>query len=335
MKRGKPEKYLELAGAIRQLGAESRRGDALEPERKLAERFGCSHLTVRKALDVLEQQGLLHTVPSRGSYWGPAPRRNETAGGKLVGFLFPDDETYYYRLFAEFEAELAAMNLYPVVQLTGRAAAKERAILEFLQESGAAAVFAVPNPACRADYAALTIPVVFFDIGLDGLEIPRVLSDDRAGAEAATEYLYRTGHRRIAHVGSLADPTGEERLAGYRAALEKQGIAFDPTLVLRDFPSREWGRRAAEILRGLDAPPSAVFCGNDTIASGVLHGGDFAVVGFGDTPIAEDLDFSSVSQHSDRIAATLAARLRMLTNGDSVPAVTVIPTSLTVRMGGR
>ena len=53
-----------------------------------------------------------------------------------------------------------------------------------------------------------------------------------AGGLAATEHLLQLGHRRIATItGSPAVPCSQARLDGYRAALERAGIGFDPALV--------------------------------------------------------------------------------------------------------
>ncbi len=340
MGRGKPEKYIALAEAIRKLAEERqlKRGEALPPERQLAQLFDCSHLTVRKALHVLEQDNLIHKQPSRGNYLGPRP----DGGGKsgIVGFIFPDDETYYYKLFAELEAGFSAMNLHPVVHITGSATAKEIAILDFLSGIPAAALIAVPNPACRERYRRLRLPAIFFDLGIDEVAIPQVISDDASGARAAVEYLYSIGHRRIAHIGGTYDRTSELRRLGYEEVLARHGIQMPPWYIKRQTPSREWGYYAARELLSSDEPPTAIFCGNDTIAAGVVrycstYGHAIpeacSVIGFGNTAIAEDLNLSSVSQHSDKIAAALVENLRMLLAGNRPPARTLVPTALVLR----
>ena len=101
MNRGKPQKFVALAQEIlRRAQADGlHSGDRLPSERELAGTFRCNHLTVRKALKLLSAQGQLHTIPGRGSFLGP-----ETAAGvksDLIGFIFPDDEIFYYRIFAD------------------------------------------------------------------------------------------------------------------------------------------------------------------------------------------------------------------------------------------
>ncbi|MET8702230.1 winged helix-turn-helix domain-containing protein [Kitasatospora sp. NPDC004723] len=43
-------------------------GSAVPSEKALSDRFGVARDTVRSALRVLREEGLVHTVPSRGTY---------------------------------------------------------------------------------------------------------------------------------------------------------------------------------------------------------------------------------------------------------------------------
>jgi LacI family transcriptional regulator len=57
--------------------------------------------------------------------------------------------------------------------------------------------------------------------------------DNLTGGLLATQHLIECGHRRIAFIAG--DPSHKEALdreAGYRAALGRAGIAFDPALVI-------------------------------------------------------------------------------------------------------
>ena len=55
-----------LEGQIR--GGEYREGDKLPSERELCERFGVSRITVRQALEMLENQGLVSTSQGKGTF---------------------------------------------------------------------------------------------------------------------------------------------------------------------------------------------------------------------------------------------------------------------------
>src|SRR5262245_43105692 len=58
--------YLDLRGALD--GGEWAVGDRLPPERELAARYGCSLITVRRALDELTRESRLSRTRGRGTF---------------------------------------------------------------------------------------------------------------------------------------------------------------------------------------------------------------------------------------------------------------------------
>lgn len=337
MNRGKPQRYITLADEIMAMTVRDhlQSGDPLPPERKLAELFACNHLTIRKALRLLREQNRIHSIPCKGSFLGQAAKSAPDKNSNRIGFIFPDDEIFYYRIFAAVEKVLASQGLHPVVHLTRNSEQREAELLEYFTNSGTLALLAVPNRQCAELYKTLKIPTVIFDMRLPDLEIPQILSDDHSGAYAATEKLLQLGHQRIAHIGSEYDYTGEQRLNGYLDALKKYGIEPRKQLIKMRYPSREWGYHAIRELFAAKNPPTAVFCANDTIAAGVVNfcadnaisiPEDLSITGFGNTQTAEDLGLCSVSQNADRICGELCSALQKLLKKESIAPLTVIPT---------
>ena len=338
MNGGRPQKYLELAERIKDMivSCRLRRGDLLPPERKFAEMLGCSHLTLRKALQLLEKDNLIHVIPSRGRFVGPRPH-DETKQAS-IGFLIPNSDPFYFRIFTLLENYLYTRNLHPVVHVSDGSRTKEAALLQTAEEQHLAALVAVPNPQCADQYAALGIPVTFFDYPLPGLQRPCVVCDDYEGARAAVDYLVGTGARRIAHIGGLYNPACEDRLHGYLDSLAKHDLPRHEAWIVRDTPTREAGLYAARALFESKGPqPEAILCCNDAVAAGVVH--YFArrgeapcrLIGFGNTSVAEDLGISSVDQHTDKIAGLILRNLQLLLNGEKPPLKTVVPTELIIR----
>lgn len=121
--------------------------------------------------------------------------------------------------------------------------------------------------------------------------------DNRQGAERMTEHLIDLGHRRI---GLIVGPfsriaRAQHRLEGYRAALDRAGIAFDPDLVVERAPGLLEGREAMEMLMRRKDRPTAVFAASDVLAIGALRGArslhlsvpeDVSVAGFDDMEVA-------------------------------------------------
>ena len=67
---GRAPLYQQLRRALRDAIADSRLSpeEALPPERELAEEFGVSRITVRKALDALVEEGMLNRRQGAGTF---------------------------------------------------------------------------------------------------------------------------------------------------------------------------------------------------------------------------------------------------------------------------
>ena len=141
------------------------------------------------------------------------------------------------------------------------------------------------------------LPVVVIDpVDMPGQDVPSVGATNWAGGLAATEHLIELGHRRIAVIGG-PEPylCSRARIDGYRAALERAGIAVDPDLLRHGTFRHQGGYDSACALLELPDPPTAVFAGSDEQAFGVMEAArlkglrvpdDLSVVGFDDLPMA-------------------------------------------------
>ena len=127
--------------------------------------------------------------------------------------------------------------------------------------------------------------------------LPYVDVDNVAGGILAVEHLIGRGHRRIAYIGKPSLTSSQDRLSGYRAALERHGIAIDDDLaIVAEGSSERHGYDAVQRLLNLAAPPSAIFFANDMLAIGAMKAleerqiripRNMSIVGFDDVPMAE------------------------------------------------
>ncbi|MCP3965899.1 MAG: LacI family transcriptional regulator [Lentisphaerae bacterium] len=254
--------------------------------------------------------------------------------------MFPDDDVFYYKIFAELEKSFNESGLHPIVHLTHNIRQKEENILDFLIESNVDAIIAVPNAECSVKYAQLKIPLLFFDLSIDSIKAPSILSDDYEGAARAVEYLLSIGHSKIAFIGSEYDPTSANRLNGFIETLKNNNLTVNSNFIKCKEATREWDFYAAQELLSANDKPTAIFCSNDTIAAGVFRftksknvriPEDVSLLGFGNTAIAEDLELTSVSQHSAKIVEAIRKNLDLILCGNKPPDKTRIGTSLIVR----
>lgn len=149
-------------------------------------------------------------------------------------------------------------------------------------------------------------------------------SDNEEGTYLSTRHLVQSGHKRIAFLGGQTGSVLEQRLKGYRRALNEAGVALDPLLELPALPNRQGGYEAMHTLLKRKPPVRAAVCYNDIVAFGALAalgerklqaGSDFALMGFDNVldaahsnpPLSTvDIRPGELGEHA---AATLLARI--------------------------
>ncbi|MEV4348879.1 GGDEF domain-containing protein [Actinoplanes sp. NPDC049596] len=163
-------------------------------------------------------------------------------------------------------------------------------------------------------------------------ECPAVLADNRSGVREAVGHLIGHGHERIAYVGHLAHFDLRERLEGYREGLITGGLEPDPALVFDSGDNHEsGGEMVADLLLRQGVPVSAVVCGTDRNAIGLIERfqvsgyrvpADVAVVGFDDIVDATYLrpSLSTVRQPVELVGTTAHA-LACAPEGDGISYV--------------
>lgn len=151
------------------------------------------------------------------------------------------------------------------------------------------------DPVLRA-LESMNIPFVRISPGTNHALTSSVFMDDAQAADDMTSYLINMGHRRIGFIkGHPNHMASDDRLFGYRRALDRAGLPFEPQLLadgLFDFDS---GFAAAQKFLSMPARPTAIFASNDDMAAGVQAAAhqagldlprDLSVAGFDDTTLA-------------------------------------------------
>jgi LacI family transcriptional regulator len=183
-------------------------------------------------------------------------------------------------------------------------------------------------------------PMVFIDRPPRGIDADSVLADNPGGARRGVAHLIAHGHRRIGFLGESSDRyTAAQRLAGYRAALEDAGIAFDDALIGVSAGDPEGAARA--LLAG-PARPTALFCADNRHTVGALRAvragtNPVALLGFDDFELAELLPIPvSVVRFDVMALGAAAARLAYgRVDGErGLPAREVVPCELVARGSG-
>ncbi len=141
--------------------------------------------------------------------------------------------------------------------------------------------------------ASHRFPIVVLDRALDNDFILPLLLDNGQGVREMFAHLYGQGYRRLAYIAGAMDSfDNTERMATFLAEAEQHHLQVP---VYQGNFTEASGYEAAQALLHTDPRPEAVFCANDQMAIGFLHGmrehglcapDDLAVVGFDDMPLS-------------------------------------------------
>lgn len=186
--------------------------------------------------------------------------------------------------------------------------------------------------------------VVTIDRPPSNLTTDSVVVDNVGGARSATAHLLDHGHQRIALItDDQRIYTAQQRLAGYRAALQDAGVPFDPDLVraARTTPAVV---AAVHELLALPNPPTALFSARNDVTRGVVvalrqagASSWMALVGFDDLPMADVLEpaVTVVDQRASELGRRAAELLLDRLAGSEAPVQSVVlPTRLICRGSG-
>lgn len=209
-------------------------------------------------------------------------RRNAAAialakrSGDMLGLLTGNLADPFFARLARGVEDVSRKQQYRLMVCSGgHDEDMEKAGLDFLVNQGCEAI--VVHASRLADkellrYAAHFPALVVVNRYIAGMANRCIWLENRSAAREATRYLLANGHRRIACVTSdLPIIDRQERLDGYRQALEEYGISPDPCWVISVPFNEEGGERAAHQLINSGLPLTAAVTFNDVMAAGIMR----------------------------------------------------------------
>ena len=175
---------------------------------------------------------------------------------------------------------------------------------------------------------AMDVPFVRISPGTNHALTSSVFMDDCQAADDMTTHLLNAGHRRIGFIkGHPNHMASDDRLFGYRRALDRIGIGYEPALVAEGRFDFDSGSEAARLFLSMERPPTAIFAANDDMAAGVLavaHDrgvdvpGALSVAGFDDTTLARSVWPPLTTIHQPMVELAYAAAELLLARADSI-----------------
>jgi len=277
---------------------------------------------------------------------GAATLRGAKSG--VIGMVINDlSNPFYVELAIGIEQACQGGAYIPFLANTAENPVRQQQVIRSMREHGAAGLVLAPaigTSASELKPLLAGLPVVQVMRRLPGLKASLVAPQNKEGARKATVHLIANGHKRIAFVGGMSSLlVRDERLAGYRVALEEAGIPLDLSLVIETTTNYSGGGAAAPQLLNLPEPATAALCFNDVVAIGLVRGlteagvsvgADFAVIGFDDIEEAKHTlpALTSVVVNGRDLGSRAAQLLmRHLASGDFEPEAVLCPTTLAIR----
>jgi DNA-binding LacI/PurR family transcriptional regulator len=341
------------AGMKQMLGRPQRQHSRQPSIKDIARLARVSHPTVSRALQNsplvnAETAAKIRKIAQDAGYRASAVARGlVTRRTRTIGLVVTTVEDPFAGEVTCGVEEIANDHLYAVILANSHAdPERERRVVQELAERRVDGII-VTSSRVGALYLPLLkeleVPIVLVNDQYPGEFVHSVMIANRDGARAATEHLIELGHRRIAYVGDRGGYQSDaERLAGYKAALSRAGIAFATELAVEGDGQPEAAIEAVEALLQLQQPPTAVCCYNDMTALGAMRAirarglrvpEDVSVTGFDDLFFAAYLTpgLTTVRQPMRRMGQMAMENLFKLMSGQETVIQIKVDAELIVR----
>ncbi len=196
-----------------------------------------------------------------------------------IGLIVADiSNSFYARMCRAVEDAASKLGYHVLFGSSDENAAKEKSLIQMLRDRQVDGLIISTTLSNNDDIQALqaaNFPLVLIDRFVPNQDTPFVTADNYGGSIAVVDHLVKQGAKRIgqltispSHLTSIT-----ERTRGYKDALAKNGIAFDPALV-REIPYdniREGIKNKVKLLIGAPHNVDSLFVVNNNLAVATLE----------------------------------------------------------------
>jgi DNA-binding LacI/PurR family transcriptional regulator len=321
-------RYAEIAAILRQqIERQEFPQGRLPSERDLGLRFQVQRDTVRRALQILEEENCIRRDSRRGTFAvGATPVNGGFSGNLVLAVRHGEEATSAAHVLRGMVAAATAVGL-PVLWLDTltkngqpESGLLSPTVLAARRTLGIALWPELPANLPLLEALRDTMPLVLLDRRVAGFDADFFGFADRTAGHCITTHLLGLGHRRIGFLSS--EPlvrTVQERLTGYREALTESGITPRDAWELHTAVHALSDERLLAFLDDAGAL-TAVVCANDTVAARLMGRlaklrrrvpEDVAVTGFGNamSPFLEGLGLTTMAQPFYQLGKSAADRL--------------------------
>jgi len=222
----------------------------LPTEAELQKVYSVSRITVKKALELLTNDGLIRRFPGRGTFVNMSEDMEISIAESdekqpIIGVMIPKIYTSFGNSLLEGVAKEA--NRRGCCLMTGlyyNSLEEENQLIDRLISSGCQGIIVVPFHSPTGSHygiinsAMRDYPLVMADRYLEGIALPYVGSDHESAAVAAMEHLFSLGHKNVGLISSAPTTTAIiDRERGYMRAFAMVQYQVYPSNLLSDIRS--------------------------------------------------------------------------------------------------
>ncbi|MBR6442354.1 MAG: GntR family transcriptional regulator [Clostridia bacterium] len=340
-------KYLQVADILRKEIADGvfRDGQTLMTEEELRFRFDVSRQTIRQAIALLEEDGLVDRRRGSGTYVRHGPRRRQ--GTIHVGVVTTYITDYIFpSIVSGIESVLNENGVVMNLSATYNDSRTERNILERMMDGqvdgliveGARTAKQPENEDLFRRLAQRNIPVLFMNTYYPELvNVPHVVMDDYGGGRIAAREVLSRGYRKPGGMFKVDDLQGKERLKGFLDEMRDEGVIIpDERLLLFGTEQRMNWQNTPEgkafVDRLVRREADCMTCYNDVFASSlmsILQGRgmklpeDMGFIGFDNAVYAEMTNpkLTTLGHPKEAFGALVAEKLLRMISGEKERSV--------------
>jgi LacI family transcriptional regulator len=227
-----------------------------------------------------------------------AARALRTKRIESIGLVVPDvTNPFFAQLAKHVESEATQRGLTVMLVNTNDDKVLENTHLAALLAHAPRGIIVVAA-ASGQDYS-LESETPFVAVDRQFMSYPVITTDNTVAAALAADHLHSLGHRRVMYISGSADADiSAVRQSGFEARLNALGTPDDPVSI--ETQEGRFDYKSGEVIgrqilsRRADLRPTAIACGSDQIAIGVLRAAhdmgvevpkELSVVGFDDIDI--------------------------------------------------
>lgn len=263
-------------------------GMKIPTDEELREEYQVSNITVKKALTMLKEEGLVQRVPGVGSFVRKQKEAEEkeeaseqrntlekASEWKRIGLVLEHvSDAFGLDLMYHLDQLLYERGYRLVVRFSYYSREKETEEIDFLLDSGISGLIVMP---CHGIYYNPEIlklileefPVVMIDKKLEGISVPSVRTDNKEAVKVLLRELAKKGCRSVGLISteSIGTSSVQERRAGFFEAQEELGLNVVPECVvdfdenvLEHVPSAKNVEEIAEFLKVYGMHMDSIVC---------------------------------------------------------------------------